>query len=374
MRVLNLYAGNLYGGIERMLVTLAKTSARDASAPPMSHAFALCFEGRLAEELRAAGAPVYMLASNVKFSRPWTIRAARIALKRLSERERFHIVIAHSCWPHALLAPAIRRVGLPLVFWAHAPASGAHWLERWARRIPPDFVIANSRFTLASMPNLFPGIPAGVVYCPVAPPNVDANARNDVRRELGTSLDAVVIVIAARFEEWKGHRVLLRALQTLKDAPKLECWIAGEAQRPAEQIYLNELRAAARARPVKFLGHRQDVPRVLAAGDIYCQPNAAPEPFGIVFVEALYAGLPVVTSRLGGGIEIVDECCGMLIPADDEKALASALRELIINPNRRAQLAAHGPARAAELCDPSIVLPKLLNTLQRVATSKAGAT
>jgi hypothetical protein len=58
MRVLHLYAGNLYGGIETFLVTLAKTQAL---VPQMQHEFALCFPGRLATELETAGAVVMRL-------------------------------------------------------------------------------------------------------------------------------------------------------------------------------------------------------------------------------------------------------------------------------------------------------------------------
>jgi len=56
-------------------------------------------------------------------------------------------------------------------------------------------------------------------------------------------------------------------------------------------------------RRVRFVGERLDVARILAAADIFCQPNIEAEPFGIVFIEALYAGLPVVASASGGALE-----------------------------------------------------------------------
>ena len=65
---------------------------------------------------------------------------------------------------------------------------------------------------------------------------------------------------------------------------------------------------------MRWLGQRRDVPELLAAADIYCQPNVGAEPFGIVFVEALYTGLPVVTTALGGALEIIDASCGVLVP------------------------------------------------------------
>ena len=78
----------------------------------------------------------------------------------------------------------------------------------------------------------------------------------------------------------------------------------GGAQRSHEAVYLAELRQAADRAGigdrVRFLGQRTDVPDLLAAADVFCQPNTGPEPFGIAFVEALYAGLPVVTRRWRG--------------------------------------------------------------------------
>ena len=66
---------------------------------------------------------------------------------------------------------------------------------------------------------------------------------------------------------------------------------------------------------MRFLGERRDVAACMRAADIHCQPNTAPEPFGLAFVEALYAGLPVVTTALGGALEILTDACGVLVPA-----------------------------------------------------------
>lgn len=368
MRVLHCYAGNLYGGIESLLVTLA---AHAPLAPDMEPAFALCFEGRLDRELRAIGAEVRSLGA-VRFGRPWTIPRARGRLARLLVERRPEVVVCHACWPHALFGPTARRMRLPLVSWMHDQAGGGHWLERLAARTRPDLVVANSRSTAATAPRLFPGVPVEVLHCPVAPPPADrAGTRGRVRGELRTPADATVVIQASRLEPWKGHSTLLAALGRLGDRPGWEAWIAGGVQRPHEQIYLDRLRAEAEAAGVadrvRFLGQRSDVPALLAAADLYCQPNSGPEPFGIAFVEALHAGLPVVSTRLGGALEIVDETCGVLVPPDDPDALAEALGRLIADPSARGDLAAGGPARAASLCDPSAVLGRLAGLLEAVA-------
>src|SRR3989442_10685285 len=110
---------------------------------------------------------------------------------------------------------------------------------------------------------------------------------------------------------------------------------------------------------VMFLGQRSDVPRILAAADIHCQPNTGAEPFGITFIEALYAGIPVVTTAMGGAQEIVDDSCGILVPPNDPQALAASLRQLIQDSALRSRLGTAGPIRARQLCDPAAQMARL---------------
>ena len=110
---------------------------------------------------------------------------------------------------------------------------------------------------------------------------------------------------------------------------------------------------------VKFLGQRTDVPKLLGAADIFCQPNEGPEPFGLVFIEALWAGRPVITSSLGGALEIVDETCGLLVKPGEAEGLAESLQRLIAAPALRLQLGRAGPARARRLCDPASQMDQL---------------
>jgi glycosyltransferase involved in cell wall biosynthesis len=123
---------------------------------------------------------------------------------------------------------------------------------------------------------------------------------------------------------------------------------------------------------VKFVGQREDVPQLLAAADLFCQPNLTPEPFGIVFIEALYAGLPVVSARHGGAEEIVDEHSGRLVTPNDPAELRESLRTLITDAALRAQLSRGAPLRGAEISDPAHILPLLhehLATLPAKRTS-----
>jgi glycosyltransferase involved in cell wall biosynthesis len=268
---------------------------------------------------------------------------------------------------------------LPLVFWCHDTPKGNHWVERWAKQTPPDFAIANSDYTLAAVPNLYPGIGGGILYYPVLCPSIPNpdSVRKAVRAELNTSDDSVVIIQASRLERWKGQTLLLSALEQLRDLPNWVCWIAGGTQRPHEAQYLQELQAQTQelgiADRVQFLGQRADVPSLLVAADIHCQPNTGPEPFGIAFVEALYAGLPVVTTAMGGGLEIVDESCGKLVAPDDANALSQVLRSLITNPGERTALATGGLAHADQLSNPARQMTRLHDLLFQLVQQEAVA-
>jgi glycosyltransferase involved in cell wall biosynthesis len=359
VKVLHIAAGVLFGGVETLLVTLAKLRHLCTEMEPH---FGLCFPGQLRDALHASSVPVHDLGL-VRVSRPWTVLWARKRLKRLLQDKGIEVVVTHGMWPHAVFAPRVKRSGVRLVAAIHDILDGQHWVNRWAARTRPDAIAANSHFTASPAAALF-SQPAPVLRYPVAPRSCDRIAdRSAMREQLGTPPDAVVILQASRLERWKGQAVHVEALGRLKQVPGWEAWFAGGPQKAGEQEFLTELEASAArlgvADRVKFLGQRSDVPQLMAAADVYCQPNTGPEPFGISFVEALYAGLPVVASETGGPIEIVTAECGTLCPPGNAGAVAKALGELIANADRRQTLSATGPTRAAELCDPTRQLAEL---------------
>jgi glycosyltransferase involved in cell wall biosynthesis len=358
VRILHVYSGNLYGGIESILATIARRATG-----PVEHEFALCFDGRLSAELEKAGAAVHRLGP-VSMRRPRSVAAARRALGALIRRASFDRAICHAPWSQGLFGGVIRRAGCPLVFWAHDVMSGRHWTERLAGRATPDLAICNSHFTRRSLGKLYDDVPAAVVYAPVELPlAADDDLRRRVRASLETPPDSVVIVQACRSEAWKGHEQLLDALAALRGVPGWIWWQVGGAQRPRERAFLARLRErAVRAGigdRIRWLGERSDVGQLLMTANLYCQPNLEPEPFGIVFVEALGAGLPVVTTRHGAAEEILDSTCGVLVPPRQPAALAETLRELVSDGPRRHRLAAGSRARAQYLCDPARQIERL---------------
>lgn len=364
IRVLHIGSGNLYGGVETFVVTLARYRQ---SCPALEQQFAVCFDGRFKRELVAGGATVHDLGA-VRVRQPLSILKARKRLFTLIAENRIDVVICHMAWAHSIFGPTVHAARKLLVFWLHMATNGRHWLERWAKMTQPHVVMAPSCFVADTAASMFPRLGANVVHYAVAAPDDSLRLeRSKVREEFRTPLDAIVTVQACRLEEWKGQRIHLQALAHLRDLEGWNCWIIGGAQRPHEVRLLELLKSEALslgiADRVRFVGQRSDVPRILAAADIYCQPNTGLEGLPVVFTEAFDAQLPIVTSDIGGFREMVDETCGIRVPAGDASAVADALRRLIIGHAERTRLGAAGKVRARAMCDPVRQIQKIQTQL-----------
>ncbi len=371
MRILHVHSGNLYGGVETILMTLAR---HQQVYPKLQHEFALCFEGRLRRELEAVPASIHSIGP-VRVSRPYSVIRGRRQLRKLLTARTFDALVFHSAWSQAVFAPVARATQIPVVVWMHGTMGGKHWSERWARTLKPDLLICNSRFTASEAGAIYPKVSPHVIYCPLelSRRQLSRSERASIRAELNTATDAVVIVQVSRIEPGKGHSLHLDALHLLKSVPNWICWFAGGPQRPVEKRYFDQMQAMS-ARlgifdRVRFLNERADVKNLLRAADIFCQPNLTPEPFGITFVEALNAGLPVVTSNIGAAKEIVDDACGILVDKDAAQ-IASALGCLIEDARLRRRLGQAGPARADSLCNLSMRIQEFSTAVGKAVSSR----
>lgn len=377
MRVIHVASGRLFGGIEQMLVTLARH--REVT-PDVEPEFAIASRGRLEDDLRSAAATVHELGS-VRLSRPASVVRARGAFDAIVDHAAAKsgtlppIVVAHAPWAYAIFAPVARRRRVPLVLWQHDHAAGDTLVERWARKTPADLVICNSHWTSRTATVLQPSAPVVVVHPPATVPIFAPDVRGRLRESLGAGVDDVVVLCASRLEPWKGHLNLIRALARIDGPVRPIVWIAGAAQRPHERRYVERLRDEVRRlrldSSICFLGERRDVPMLMQAADLVCQPNDGPEPFGVVFAEALLSGRPVVTTRLGGAPEIVSDACGRLVPAGDLDALSDAISTLAADTGLRQHLGAAAHAHAWSRVVPEVVLPKIEETLAALYTTTA---
>lgn len=158
--------------------------------------------------------------------------------------------------------------------------------------------------------------------------DVPADARRDVRTELGIAPDAPVVTMIARMHPMKGNSTMVRIMRRVVDeCPGAVLVLAGDGpdRAPCEAL-VAELGLGGQ---VRFLGHRHDVPELLAASDVVVMPSRS-EGLGLAAIEALAAGRPVVAFDVGGLKEVVSEGVdGYCVPAGDEAAFAEAVIRLL---------------------------------------------
>jgi glycosyltransferase involved in cell wall biosynthesis len=174
---------------------------------------------------------------------------------------------------------------------------------------------------------------------------------DDYRMPLPPARRRLHIAYASLVMPYKGAHVLIGALEALA-ARRIDftCTVAGHSTDPA---FLQQLRARAQVGAlrgrVEFPGFlpRGRLRALFAKSNVLAFPSVFEEPFGISQVEAMAAGLTVVTSGTGGAREIVEhESSGLCFPSEDSGALADALAGLPADPARWQRLAEAGEARA----------------------------
>ncbi len=149
-------------------------------------------------------------------------------------------------------------------------------------------------------------------------------ARQRIRTELGLG-DLFTFLIAGRLHPEKGYEHLFEAIRLLKDREGRPFVLLIAGRGPFLEPYQQRVSALGIVDHVRFLGFRDDLPDLMTGSDLFVLPSVA-ESFGLVLAEALYLGLPVVASRVGGIPEIVDDGVdGRLVAPGDALDLAAAM-------------------------------------------------
>jgi len=186
---------------------------------------------------------------------------------------------------------------------------------------------------------------------------VASDARAELRRELNLAPDDVVAVCVARFAPQKAHGVLLEALSRAcagqqPGEPRLRLLLVGD-----DPFGDGRSRVESKARELGLLengdclllGIRRDVPRLLAASDLFVMSSRW-EGLGLVFLEAMATGLPVLSTNVSAVPEVVlDGETGLLVPVDDPAALSAALLDLTRDSELRNRLGTAGRLRVAQV-------------------------
>lgn len=170
-------------------------------------------------------------------------------------------------------------------------------------------------------------------------------AHTALLRHLSLPVDAPLVLLPAVLRDGKGHGTLLEGLPALRPrTPPAHFLLAGSG--PLEPEFRR--RASRHRDRVHFLGHRTDMPELMAASDLVVLPSRS-EALPTVLMEAAAAGRPVVATRVGGVAEVVEDGrTGFLVPPDDPRALARAVDEMLDDPARARAFGERARSRARE--------------------------
>jgi glycosyltransferase involved in cell wall biosynthesis len=323
---------------------------------------------RLSEELRRRGHVVVPVGprkgtgwlgelyrnANFETETYWLKRAVDPSgVTRLAEIMRRHqvdVVHSHDFTMAVYGLAAARRVGRPHLITMHG---GVNVCAVWRRRAALRWTMRRSAYTamvsrataqrfsfeLTVPEDRFTVVPNGV-------PVRTGNAEN-VRAEFGVMPNETIILAVGNLEKHKGHRVLLEALDLLRARGLATPWrliIAGGRGGPEHESLVSYIRDHHMNDRVHIATGRADIPDLLALADIYAMPSIV-EGLPMALLEAMVAGKAIVASKTAGIPEaIVDGREGLLAAPGDVETLAAALQTLLVDPARRAELA----ARAAE--------------------------
>ena len=357
-----------HGGAEAILWNFLRNVDRSRLEP----AVVFFDDGPFRDEVASLGMASYVL-------RPDECPRPRIALfpprlARIVRREAPDLIFSWlvEAQPFASIAGVLTgRAGR--IAWWQANMPQADFVERMATALPARAVFMYSRATAEVQRSIWPHRETIVVH-----PGIDAPERMRdaelarLRAELGLPDDRPVVGIVGRLCSWKGQHHVVRAIALLRDrGHPVHGLIVGGNAYDFEPDYEPRLRALAEElrleRDVTFTGQVPD-------GTVHMQlmdamANASDhEPFGIVLLEAMALGVPVVAVEAGGPAEFVDDgASGLLVPSATPEHLADAFERVLFSGELRERLAAGGRQAVEERYTTERMVGQITDSIERLA-------
>jgi glycosyltransferase involved in cell wall biosynthesis len=334
------------GGTERLIA--GTVHHLDPSRYRAEVAYLLPWKDALVDDIRRDGVNVECLDARRAGSVAWIGR-----LRRLVRDHDIAIVHTHMPQPAVAARMAFGRSGPALVHTEHNLWPRYRPLTRWANRA----TYRRNRAVIAVSSGVAASIRSGV-HVDVVRHGVDVAPRRPVdataaRARLGLGRGPIVGTVGNMTPK-KDHETLLRAISLVRaDVPDVRLVIIGTG--PLDDALRRQVAGLGLGTAVVLAGSRADVPDLLPAFDVFALSSRF-EGLPIALLEAMSTGLPCVATTVGGIPEVVtDDVDGVLVPAGDPAALATALVRLLGDPAHAGELARRAAVRAAEFDLPAAV-------------------
>jgi sugar transferase (PEP-CTERM/EpsH1 system associated) len=326
INILHLIQGLEVGGLEYMTVSLLKGLDRTRYQTSVC-----CYDtlGSLAQAFNGSINIHYLKRKHgIDYSYPFK-------LANLLKKERIQILHLHNSTAFFYGVIAGKVAGVPaIVYTEHARDVFPNVRVKIADKIlslftdkvivVADFLKKNlvryERFNPSKIMTIYNGIDEARFRLKKEPA--------EIKRELGIPAFNRIIGIVARLDPIKNHKSLITAMHTvIKEFPSTALLIIGDG--PLRDELVSFVRERRLEEHIKFLGIRNDVPRLLSVLDIFVLCSVS-EGLPLTLLEAMAAGKPIIATNVGGIPEVVDHNSnGLLIPPDDTEALSDAIVELL---------------------------------------------
>ena len=344
MVILHVVAPGEIGGLERVVQMLARGHG------------ALGHEVHVAAVVERSGAdrPFLEPLADVGVHTHTLIVGARGYLRErtliadLCRQTRPDVVHTHGYRPDVVDARVARQLGIPVVTTLHGYTAGGwknrcyEWLQyRTFRGFDAVVAVSQELATRLERAGVARGRIAAVpnAWCETAPPLDRATAR----RTLGLSGADFVVGWVGRLSYEKGPDVLVDALAQLADLPLVISVLGEGRERASLEARAVDLGVGERMR---WHGVVPDAGRLFAGFDAFVLSSRS-EGTPIVLFEAMAAGVPIVATRVGGVPDVLSAAEGVLLPPEDPRALARAIRSVVHNPPAAARRACAARDRLA---------------------------
>jgi glycosyltransferase involved in cell wall biosynthesis len=358
------------GGTQRQIVTIARALDRRVFDVTV-----LYFRARshLVDELEAAGIAVALIPKTTRIDLSFVA-----ALRRFLTGNRFDVLHCFSftaeLWSALVRASVPARVRPALVTSIRGKYewySRVHWLLKRLVTAQSDAVVANARAGAAYAARRMncPVDRIAVIYNGVALVASARAVRAATRAALGLAPDAFAVLFAGRLVDHKDLPTLLRAARKLADdGVALKLMIAGDG--PLRSAVEHQIAALGIGERVTLLGERNDIGPLMAAVDALVLPSVR-EGLSNVILEAMAAELPVVASRAGGNVELIEDGVdGLLFDVGDPAHLARKLAQLATDGALRMRLAQAARFKAATKFSVPAMIERLSALYQQVAKAR----
>jgi phosphatidyl-myo-inositol alpha-mannosyltransferase len=269
-------------------------------------------------------------------------------VKEILAAEQFDVIHLHEPFMPTVPLAVLRHSRALNIATFHAFGEGSNSPYRYGKPVLDYFNgklhgrIAVSKFARQYVNQYWPAdytiIPNGIEFARFSRPQPRVPLMDDGRLN---------VLFVGRFsEQRKGFRYLLKAMPLVKEYfPNVRLMVAGKGDREEFADELRELQPG----DVEFVGFVSDeeLPRYYQSADVFCAPSVGGESFGIVLLEAMAAGTPVVAGNIAGyGSVLQHGQQGYLVEPKSEEAIARALIRLLPDQEMRAKLGAAGKRHA----------------------------